>query len=434
MEGNEMRICIKQGRILDPASGRDQIADLLLEDNRIIKIESDIREGIDRVIDAEGCYVMPGLIDLHVHFREPGYEYKETIATGSHAAARGGFTGVCPMANTNPVIDSPEMVSFLLDKAKQDSVVRIYPIGAATLGLQGETVTDMEGMQKAGVMAISEDGKTVMDAKVYRDALREAARLGLVVMDHCEDANLLKGGAMHAGERAEQMGVQGISHAVEDVIVARDILLAKETGAHLHLCHCSTAGSIRMAKLAKEDGIPVTSEVCPHHFTLTCNEIPNRNAFYKMAPPLRDAADVQAMKEGLRDGIIDTISTDHAPHSLAEKTAEFALCANGIVGLETAVPLTITELVEPGWITPLQMAEKMSWNPAKILGIDAGRLQESGIADITIIDPGAEYKIDSSTFVSKGRNTPFHGRPVRGKVLYTIVDGKIVYEGKNTHD
>ena len=422
-----MRILIRQGRVLDPASGRDETADLLVEDGRILGIRDYMDVEADRVIDAGGCYVMPGLIDLHVHFRDPGYEYKETVATGSRAAARGGFVGVCPMANTNPVIDSPEMISLLLGKAERESPVHIFPIGSVTKGMRGEELTDAAAMREAGMAALSEDGKTVMNARVYRDGLRQAAALDLVVMDHCEDANLLKGGAMNAGPRQEAMGVGGISHAVEDVIVARDILLAKETGARLHLCHCSTAGSVWMAQAAKAEGVKVTAEVCPHHFTLTCDDIPDGNAFYKMAPPLRDAEDVAALKEGLRDGTIDCISTDHAPHSLEEKTGDFAKCMNGIVGLETAVSLTITELVETGVLTPLQMAEKMSYNPAKILKIDAGELREGAAADITIIDPTAEYVIDKEKFASKGRNTPFDGRRVRGKVMYTIVGGRIVY-------
>lgn len=423
-----MRILIKNGRVLDPASNRDEIANLLVEDERIVKIGA-VEEEADRILDVEGCYVMPGLIDLHVHFREPGFEYKETIATGGKAAAAGGFTGVCPMANTNPVIDSPEMIEWILKKGETDSPVRLYPIGAVTKGLQGEEITDAAAMKQAGMSALSEDGKTVMNAKIYRDALRVAAKEGIVVMDHCEDANLLKGGAMHAGKVAESRGLQGISHAVEDVIVARDIFLAKETGAHLHLCHCSTAGSVEMARQAKAAGVKVTAEVCPHHFTLTCEDIPEGNAFYKMAPPLRDAADVQALKEGLKDGTIDAISTDHAPHSLEEKTnPEFVKNANGIIGLETAVPLTITALVEPGWLTPLQMAEKMSYNPAKILGIEAGELKEGRVADITIIDPSCEYVIDKEKSFSKGRNMPFDGWKVRGKVMYTIVGGKVVYE------
>ncbi|MEF2639298.1 MAG: dihydroorotase [Lachnospiraceae bacterium] len=426
-----MRLKITQGRVLDPASKTDGIYDILVEDGRIVKLDTQIEEEADQVIDASGFYVMPGLIDLHVHFREPGFEYKETIATGSAAAAKGGFTGVCPMANTNPVVDTPEMIRWILKKGEEVSPVHLYPIGAVTYGLKGEQITDAAAMKAAGMCALSEDGKTVMDARVYRDALRQAAANDIVVMDHCEDANLLKGGAMHAGKKADSLGLIGISHAVEDVITARDILLAKETGAHLHLCHCSTAGSVRMAREAKEDGVHLTAEVCPHHFTLTVEDIPEGDANFKMAPPLRDAADVQALKEGLRDGIIDAISTDHAPHSVEEKTnPEFAKNANGIVGLETAVSLVISELVEPGWLTPLQMAEKMSYRPAQILGIEAGELKVGRAADITIIDPSAEYVIDKNTFASKGRNTPFHGRKVHGRVMATIVDGKVVYQAE----
>lgn len=423
-----MRLKITQGRVLDPASQTDGIFDILVEDGKISRIAEQIEEEADEEISAEGCYVMPGLIDLHVHFREPGFEYKETIATGSAAAARGGFTGVCPMANTKPTVDTPEMIQWILEKGKTDSPVHLYPIGAVTFGLKGEEITDAAGMKAAGMSALSEDGKTVMDARVFRDALRQAAANDIVVMDHCEDANLLKGGAMHAGKKAESLGLVGISHAVEDVITARDILLAKETGAHLHLCHVSTAGAVEMARQAKAEGIHVTAEACPHHFALTVEDIPEGDANFKMAPPLRDAADVAAIKEGLRTGIIDAISTDHAPHSAEEKTNPvFAKNMNGIVGSETAVPLVITELVETGVLTPLQMAEKMSYNPAKILGIEAGELKVGRMADITVIDPKAEYVIDKNTFASKGRNTPFHGWKVRGKVMATIVDGQIIY-------
>lgn len=422
-----MRIRIDNGRVLDPSTKRDGIYHILIEENRVVKITAEDKDDADRVIDADGCYVMPGLIDLHVHFREPGFEYKETIATGARAAARGGFTAVCPMANTKPVIDSPEMVSFLLEKAAEESPVRILPIGSVTKGLEGREVTDMAGMKEAGAVAFSEDGKTVMDAAVYRKGLQQAAAIGAVVMDHCEDLNLLKESVMQEGTLAEARRVSGVSHASEDLITARDILLAKETGARLHLCHCSTKASIQMAEMAKRDGAALTVEVCPHHFTLTYDDIPEGDTNFKMAPPLREAEDVAALKEALKSGVVDTISTDHAPHSAEEKARPFPEAPNGIVGAETAVALTITELVEPGLLSPLGMAEKMSLNPAKILGLDLGVLAEGKVADITIIDPKAEYVIDKNTFVSKGRNTPFHGRKVRGKVLYTIVDGKIVY-------
>ena len=422
-----MRIRIEKGRVLDPASGRDEICTVLVEDGIIRTVSPECREEADQVIDAAGCWVMPGLIDLHVHFRDPGFTYKETIATGSRAAARGGFTAVCPMANTDPVIDSPEMVSFLLEKARRESVVRILPIGAVTKGLAGEELTDMAAMKAAGAVAFSEDGKTVMNAALYRRGLEQAAALDLVVMDHCEDRNLLQESAMRAGTVAEARRVSGVSHSAEDVITARDILLARETGAKLHLCHCSTAASAWMAAQAKAAGVKLTAEVCPHHFTLTYEDIPEGDANFKMAPPLRERKDVEALRQALKTGAMDVISTDHAPHSEEEKARPFPEAPNGIVGLETAVALAVTELVETGILTPLELAEKMSHRPAQILGLSLGTLGEGSPADVTIVDPAAEYVIDKNQFASKGRNTPFHGRRVRGKVRYTLVAGKIVY-------
>lgn len=422
-----MRIRIENGRVLDPASGRDEICQVLVEDGVIRTVSPDCREEADQVIDAAGCWVMPGLIDLHVHFRDPGFTYKETIATGSRAAARGGFTAVCPMANTDPVIDSPEMVSFLLEKARRESVVRILPIGAVTKGLVGEELTDMAAMKEAGAVAFSEDGKTVMNAALYRRALKQAAALDMVVMDHCEDRNLLQESVMREGTVAEARRVSGVSHSSEDVITARDILLARETGAKLHLCHCSTAASAWMAAQAKAEGVKLTAEVCPHHFTLTYGDMPEGDANFKMAPPLREKKDVEALRQALKTGAMDVISTDHAPHSEEEKARPFPEAPNGIVGSETAVALAVTELVETGILTPLEMAEKMSRRPAQILGLPLGALQEGSPADVTIVDPAAEYVIDKNQFASKGRNTPFHGRRVRGKVRYTLVAGKIVY-------
>ncbi len=423
-----MRILIKGGRILDPSQQLDRVMDLLLVDGRVSQIAESIETEADRVVDASGLYVMPGLIDMHVHLREPGFEHKETICSGSKAAAHGGFTTICPMPNTKPATDNPERVSLVVQKAETEAPVHVLFVGAVTVGQQGEELTDIAGMAKAGAIAISEDGKSVMNAALYREAMKQAAAQDILVMAHCEDKNLVGKGALNAGKIAEENGVEGISNAVEDVITARDILLAKETGARLHLCHCSTMDSARMLKEAKEEGLAVTGEVCPHHFALTENDIVPGDTNYKMNPPLRRQEDVQALKEGLRDGIFDVISTDHAPHHVDEKKKSMAEAPFGIVGSETAVALTITCLVEEGYLTPYQMAEKMSTNPARILKIDKGSLQVGKVADVTIIDPKAEYTIDASTFVSKGKNTPFHGRKVKGKVKMTIVDGTIVYE------
>lgn len=425
-----MSILIKGGRILDPSQQLDRVMDLLLVDGKVSQIEESIDTDADRVVDACGMYVMPGLIDMHVHLREPGFEHKETIRTGGMAAARGGFTTICPMPNTKPATDNPERVSIVVQKAAEEAPVHVLPVGAVTLGQQGEELTDIAGMAAAGAIAISEDGKSVMNAALYREAMKRAAEKDVLVMAHCEDKNLVGRGALNAGKIAEENGVEGISNAVEDVITARDILLAKETGARLHLCHCSTKDSARMVKEAKKEGLTVTGEVCPHHFALTEEDIVPGDTNFKMNPPLRRQEDRQALKEGLRDGIFDVIATDHAPHHVDEKKKPMAEAPFGIVGSETAVALTITCLVEEGYLTPYQMAEKMSTNPARILKLDRGSLKVGKAADVTLIDPEAEYVIDASLFASKGKNTPFHGRKVKGKVRMTIVDGTIVYEEK----
>ena len=426
-----MRVLIKNGHVLDPATGVDGICDVLTEDQRIIGVKEHIEEHADRVIDAKGCYVMPGFIDLHVHLRDPGLEYKETLETGGKAAAHGGVTTVCAMPNTKPVIDTKERVEDVHTRAKEDSPVHVIQLGAVTVGQAGEELADIEGMAEAGCHAISEDGKSVMNASLYREGMRRAAASGIAVFAHCEDIHMVEGGVMNADQKAEALGLKGITNAVEDVIVARDILLAKETGVQLHLCHCSTADSVRMVAEAKKDGLPVTAEVCPHHFIMTTDDITEDDGNFKMNPPLRSKADVEALREGLKNNIMDVIATDHAPHAEQEKDRSMKDAAFGIVGLETSAALTYTELVETGVLTPMQMAEKMSYNPAKILGLseEKGSISEGKIADIVIFDPSKEYEIDKHTFFSKGKNTPFHGRKVKGEVRCTIVDGVPVYEG-----
>lgn len=421
-----MNLWIKNGHIVDPATGRDEVGDLYVVNGKIAKELT----GEYETIDATGKYVMPGFVDLHVHLREPGFEYKETIRTGTMAAARGGFTGVCPMPNTKPATDSPERIQKILEIAKKDSPIHVYPVGAITIGQAGETLTDIEGMVKAGAKAISEDGKSVMDAALYEKAMKEAARLGIPVMAHCEDKNLVGKGAMNAGKVAERLGIPGITNAVEDVIVARDILLAKETGAKLHLCHCSTADSAKMIEEARKDGVNVSGEVCPHHFTLTEEDIVEDDANYKMNPPLRKKSDVEMLKEGLGKGIFEAISTDHAPHGEEEKKKSIADAPFGIVGSETAFALAVTELVKKGILTMSELVQKMSVNPCHILGVEGGSLAEGKPADITIADIDKEYHIEKNAFVSKGKNTPFDGKKVVGKVEYTIVGGNVVYPFK----
>lgn len=422
-----MKILIKHGRVLDPDTRKDGIYDVLTEDGVIRKVAPEIEEPADQVLEAEGCWVMPGLIDLHVHLRDPGLTHKETVETGAAAAAHGGITTIVAMPNTKPVVDDEHKVSYVHNKAKSCTLVHVLQAGAVTKGQKGEELADIEKMAAAGAPAISEDGKSVMNSGLYRKAMKIAAQCGIPMLAHCEDINLVEGGVVNADPAMEKLGLKGISNAVEDVITARDIMLAKETGARLHLCHCSTADSVRMVAEAKKEGLPVTAEVCPHHFTLSTEDISGPDTNYKMNPPLRTRADVEALRQGLKDNIMDVISTDHAPHSAQEKAQSMEKAPFGIVGLETSVALTITELVEPGILTPMQMAEKMSYNPAKVLGIDKGSLAEGKPADITIIDPDAEYVIDTRTFFSKGKNTPFNGKKVKGLVRATICDGKIAY-------
>ncbi|SHM67607.1 dihydroorotase [Anaerosporobacter mobilis DSM 15930] len=423
-----MKTLIKNGYVIDPATDKEEICDILIVDNCIAQIGQKITKEADQIIDATDCYVMPGFIDLHVHLREPGFEYKETIESGALAAAHGGFTSICPMPNTNPVIDSKETVAYLNDKSKKEAVVNVLPVGAVTIGQTGKELADITGMAKEGIVAISEDGKSVMDTALYKKAMAIAKEEGIVVLAHCEDKSLVQGGVMNAGKKANELGMPGITNAVEDVIAARDILMAKETGVKLHLCHCSTKDSAWMVGKAKEQGLPVTAEVCPHHFALTDEDIVEDDANYKMNPPLRSKEDVQALKEALRDNIIDVIATDHAPHSEEEKKKSIKEAPFGIVGLETAFALTMTELVKTGYLTPRQLVEKMSYNPAKVLGINKGTLKEGAIADIVIANPNEEYTIDTKDFVSKGKNTPFQGKKVYGKILYTLVDGQVVYQ------
>ncbi len=423
-----MTTLIKSGRVINPAKNQDEICDLLVENGIITKCDKNIEGSFDEVINADGLLVMPGLIDLHVHLREPGFEYKETIETGSKAAAKGGYTSICAMPNTKPAVDSVETVKYIKEKAKEVSPINVLIVGAVTKEQAGKELSDIRGMKQEGICAISEDGKSVMNSGIYREAMKLAKELNIPVMAHCEDINMVCGGALNMGKKAEELGVKGISNAVEDVIAARDILIAKETGARLHLCHCSTVDSERMVREAKEEGLLVTAEVCPHHFTLCEDDITANDANYKMNPPVRSKKDLEALRAGLKNDVFDVISTDHAPHSAEEKSRSIDKAPFGIVGSETAVALTMTELVHTGIINYMQMAAKMSYNPAKVLGIDKGTLNVGAIADITIIDPEKEYTINTEDFVSKGKNTPFNGYKAKGMVVRTIVSGKTVYK------
>lgn len=439
-----MTLLIRGGHVLNPADGTDADADVLVEDGVVTRLAPGIEAEADRVLDAAGCYVMPGFIDLHVHLRDPGFEAKETIETGCQAAAHGGYTTIVAMPNTKPVADNPDVVNYVHHKADAVGAVHVLQTGSVTKGQKGEELSDIAGMVKAGIPAISEDGRSVMNTGLYREAMKLAAELGIVVLAHCEDISLVQGGVMNDDGNAKELGLPGITNSVEDVIVARDILLSRDTGAKLHLCHCSTKDSVWMTKAAKEAGIPVTAEVCPHHFTLTSDDIPripstaapehggftgmDADPNYKMNPPLRTKADVQALKEGLRDGIMDVISTDHAPHTFEEKNRPMKEAPFGIVGLETAAGLTYTELVLGGYLTPMQMAERMSHRPAQILGLEKGDISPGKAADIVIFDPKKTYRIDKNEFAGRAKNTPFDGREVTGRVKATIVDGGVAYE------
>ena len=427
-----MLTLIKGGYVVDPGSGIEGNYDILIKDEYVCKVlpKSDINEAdikADKIIDASGMTVMPGLIDLHVHLREPGFEYKETIQTGAMAAAAGGFTTICAMPNTKPVLDRSDTIQFVLDRAKE-ALVNIHPIGAVTIGQEGKELTDIPELIKVGAVGISEDGKSVMDTALYAKAMIEAAKLDAVVFAHCEDKYLAADGVINAGAKAEKLKLAGISNAVEDIIVARDIILAKETGTRLHLCHCSTGGSVKMLGMAKDKGLKVTGETCPHYFTLSDEDIPGDDANYKMNPPLRSREDKEAIKDALKNDVLDVIATDHAPHSYEEKIKSMTEAPFGIVGLETALPITYTELVRTGILSLSKMVEKMSLNPAGILGIDRGCIGEGKVADIVIIDHNKEYIIDKNKFYSKSSNTPFHERRVYGKVMYTLVSGEIRYE------
>ena len=425
-----MGIVIQNGRLINPLSGQDEVCDLRIEEDKVAAVDKRIFAGArDEVIDARGCCVIPGLIDLHVHFRDPGQTHKEDVESGSRAAAAGGFTTVCAMPNTSPVVDEPELVADVQARAAAYGRCRVFQAGAITKGMRGEELVDFEAMVQAGCRAFSEDGKSVMNARLMRHALRRTAALGVPVLDHCEDIDLVEGGVMNAGERAKELGLPGITNTVENCIAARDIMLAEETGAKLHLCHCSTQESVDLVWDAKMKGLAVSGEVCPHHFLLTDADIPDADAtFYKMNPPLRSKDDVDELIWGLANNVMDVISTDHAPHTIEEKAKGFAGAPFGIVGLETALALTYTHLVQTGILTMQQMIAKMSINPAKVLGIDRGDISVGKTADITIFDPRELYEIHAEDFKGRAVNMPYEGRVVSGRVKYTILEGRVTYD------
>ena len=419
-----MNLLIKNGRVLDPAAGVDEVQDLLIAEGRIARSGKGLKAPADvRTVDATGKVVCPGFIDIHTHLREPGFEYKETVASGTRAAAAGGFTAVCCMANTFPVNDNRAVTDYILAKARVEGVVRVYPIGAVTRNLEGTQLAELAEQAEAGCVAFSDDGRCVMNAEIYRRAMEYALPFGTPIISHAEDDHLSHHAAMNEGLVSTELGLRGQPAAAEDVMVARDIVLAELTGAHVHIAHVSTAGAVRMIRDAKARGIRVTTEVTPHHLLLTDEAVRSWDPNTKMAPPLRGKRDVEALLEALADGTIDCIATDHAPHALSEKEDEFADAANGIVGLETAVSVLLDRLVRPGVIDLQTLVTRLSSGPARLLNLPGGSLAQGAAADITILDLGEAWTVDPAKFRSRARNTPFTGWTGTGRPWMTIVGG-----------
>jgi dihydroorotase len=427
-----MKLILKGGRVIDPANGRDGAFDVLIENGRIARVGRDLpAEGADVMAVDPGWIVAPGLVDIHVHLRQPGQEHKETIATGTASAVAGGFTAVACMPNTDPVNDHPGITQFVLKKAAEAQLARVYPIGAVSLGSNGQQMAELGEQKAAGCIAFTDDGRPVATALLMRRALEYAGMLGVPIIDHCEDPTLKGDGVAHEGFVASALGLRGIPGAAEAVMVERDVSLAELTGAHVHIAHMSARQSLRAVRAGKERGIRVTCEVAPHHFTLTDDALDGPVKYdtnLKMNPPLRETADRDAMLDGIADGTVDVIATDHAPHHADEKLVEFDRAPFGIVGLETAVPIVFDRLVHTGRISLVRMIELLSTNPARLIGVPGGTLSEGAAADVTILAPDRRVRIDAASLKSKSRNTPFDGWEFRGGVVATIVGGRVVYQ------
>ena len=422
-------ILIRGGRVIDPSRGTDGVADVLLEEGRISAVGRGVvaDEGVT-IIEAAGKVVAPGLIDLHVHLREPGQEDLETVSTGAMAAAAGGFTAVCAMPNTDPVTDNQAAVGFIVSQAQRAGKARVYPIGAVTLGQRGEQLAEFGELVGAGAVAVSDDGKPVATSHMMRTALEYARTFGIPVADHCEDMSLAQGGAMHEGLVSTRLGLKGIPAAAEEIMVARDIILAELTGGHVHLCHMSTRGSVELIRRGKERGIRVTAEATPHHFSLTHLRCEHYDTNAKMNPPLREPADVEAIRQGLKDGTIDVIASDHAPHHYDAKEREFDLAPNGIIGLETALGVAIRDLVETGVLSLPELIDRMSTRAARIFNLPGGTLAVGAPADVVVFDPTERWVVRPASFYSKSRNTPYGGATLVGRTHQTIVRGRVVFE------
>ncbi|MGO8942828.1 MAG: dihydroorotase [Syntrophobacteraceae bacterium] len=428
---NSANLVLRNGRVIDPAMGLDAVVDVLIENGIIAEMSAKIELGPEKLsqfeqIDASGKWIVPGLIDMHVHLREPGEEYKETICSGTKAAVAGGFTSVACMPNTQPVNDCAAVTQYILEKARDEGSCRVFPVGAISKGSEGKNLAEYGELRAAGVAAVSDDGRPVMNSLLMRRALEYAKTFDLLVISHCEDLDLSSTGLMNEGPVSTRLGLRGIPRVAEEIMVARDILLAELTGSRLHLAHISTAGSVALIREAKKRGVPVSAETAPHYFTLTEELISTFDPVYKVNPPLRRPEDIEAIKTGLRDGTIDAIASDHAPHSSVEKDLEFEYAANGVIGLESSLPL-ILRLIREGVLTPLEAVAKVSRNPARILAIPFGTLRKGITADLTLIDPEVKYAIDVSRFKSKSRNCPFAGIEVQGKAVMTLVGGRVVF-------
>ena len=403
--------------------------DILIEDDKIVKLQKEILEEADILINCDNLVIIPGMIDMHCHLREPGFEYKETIETGSKSAVKGGFTTICPMPNTNPTPDSAFVLEKIIKEAKRVNLCNVLPYGSVSKGEKGEELTDFDELKSVGAIAFSDDGMPVVNSKLMREAIIKADKIGTFVASHCEEKSVAEG-AINSGEVQEKLNVKGVLPEAEEIMAAREIVISETNNVRAHICHISTKTSVNMIRDAKKRGVKISSETCPHYFSFTVEEVLKSGSNAKMNPPLREEKDRQAIIEGLKDGTIDAIITDHAPHSEEEKSKELSKAPNGIIGFETALPAIITNLIDKGLLTEMDMVRLTSYNPAKLLKIDRGEIAEGKIADLTIYNPNEEYIYTKDMIVSKSKNTPFIGKKLKGKVEYTIVSGNVVYKSK----